>query len=46
LVDQLERDGLKVTRERRLWPLELADGRRLLVPVEEVDIRDPQVVQF
>ena len=28
LVDQLERDGLKVTRERRLWPLELADGRR------------------
>jgi hypothetical protein len=48
--DQLSEDfagaGLEVTRQQRLWPLTLADGRSLVVPVEEVDIRDPDLNQY
>ena len=46
LVNQLEQEGWQVTRERRLLPVDLSDGRRMVVPVEEVDIRRPQVEQF
>jgi hypothetical protein len=43
LISQFEKDGFVVDRQQRLWPVDLPDGRRVLVPVEEVDIRSPQV---
>jgi hypothetical protein len=43
LTNQFEKDGFVVDRQQRLWPVDLPDGRRVLVPVEEVDIRAPQV---
>jgi hypothetical protein len=43
LTSQFEKDGFVVDRQQRLWPVDLPDGRRVLVPVEEVDIRTPQV---
>ena len=43
LIRQFEKDGFGVDRQERLWPVDLPDGRRVLVPVEEVDIRSPQV---
>ncbi len=46
LVDQLEQAGLQVTRHRRLYPLELSDGRRVVVPIEEVDIHSPGSLQL
>ena len=45
-VEQLSNAGLTVTRQQRLWPVDLSDGRRLIVPVEEFDIRDPDLRQF
>ncbi len=46
LLRQLEQAGWTVERQQRLVPVELSDGRRVIVPVEEVDVRYPQVVQF
>ncbi len=46
LLEQLEKAGLKVTRQQRFWPVDLADGRRLVVPVDEVDVSDPGTVQY
>lgn len=46
LVRELEEAGWEVKRERRLVPVELSDGRRMIVPVEEVDLRYPEVAQF
>ncbi len=46
LLRELEKAGLQVIRQQRLWPVDLADGRRLIVPIEEVDVRDPEVVQY
>jgi hypothetical protein len=46
LIKRLEQEGWKVTRERLLLPVDLSDGRRMVVPVEQVDIRNPQVVNF
>jgi hypothetical protein len=43
LTSQFEKDGFVVDRQQRLWPVDLPDGRRVLVPVEEVDIRTPQI---
>lgn len=43
LISEFEKDGFVVDRQQRLWPVDLPDGRRVLVPVEEVDIRSPQV---
>jgi hypothetical protein len=34
----LERSGYRVNQRQQLVPFELKDGRRLLVPVEEVDV--------
>jgi hypothetical protein len=46
LVDQLERAGLQVTRSQRFYPLDLSDGRQVVVPVEEVDIHAPKPLQL
>jgi hypothetical protein len=46
LAQRLEQDGWEVNRRQRLVPLALSDGRELVVPVEEVDLRRPPVVQF
>ena len=36
---QLERRGYQVAQRRRLLPFELEDGRRLVIPVDEVEVR-------
>jgi hypothetical protein len=36
--ESLERSGHRVSQQQRLWPIQLDDGRRLLVPVEQVDV--------
>jgi hypothetical protein len=36
----LEQSGHVVTREQELWPIELKDGRRLVVPVEQVEVQN------
>ena len=38
VLQQLEQTGHRVEHQRRLAPVELPDGRRLLVPVEDVKI--------
>lgn len=43
LLQQFERDGFRVKRQQRYWPVELPDGRQVVVPVEEVSIRAPEV---
>ncbi len=43
---ELEQAGLEVTSEKRFWPINLSDGRRLIVPVEQVEIRNSQFVQY
>ena len=34
----LEQAGLRVTRERQLWPFDLEDGQQLILPVEQLDL--------
>ncbi len=46
LVEQLELEGWQVSRQRQLVPVSLPDGRRMVMPVEQVDVHRPQVVQF
>jgi DNA-binding transcriptional ArsR family regulator len=46
LMRELEAAGWEVKRERRLVRVELSDGRRMIVPVDEVDISYPEVAQF
>ena len=46
LVTQLEEEGYRVTRQRHWLPVSLSDGRRMVVPVEQVDIQQPDVAQF
>jgi hypothetical protein len=41
LLERLKEAGFEVVRHQRFYPVELSDGRRLVVPVEQVDIRDP-----
>jgi hypothetical protein len=41
LMERLRAAGYEVVRHQRLYPVELSDGRRLVVPVEQVEIRDP-----
>ena len=38
-VRMLEQSGHQVVRERRLVPVDLHDGRRVVVPMDQVDIR-------
>jgi hypothetical protein len=42
----LEAAGLQVERQRRLLPIDLSDGRRMVVPVEEIDIRNPDLIVY
>jgi hypothetical protein len=35
----LERDGHRILQQQRLVPLQLKDGRRVLVPVEQVEVQ-------
>ena len=46
LLNELEAAGWEVNRQRRLVPISLSDGRRAIVPVEQVDIRYPEIAQF
>ncbi|MEX0678772.1 MAG: hypothetical protein WD063_16965 [Pirellulales bacterium] len=46
LTGRLEQEGWEVNRRRRLLPIDLSDGRQVVVPIEEVDLHRPQVVQF
>ncbi len=46
LIEQLELEGWQVSRQRQLVPVSLPDGRRMIMPVEQVDVQRPQVVQF
>jgi len=39
VLQMLERSGHQVVRERRLVPIELGDGRRAVVPMDQVEIR-------
>ncbi|MDY0167222.1 MAG: hypothetical protein RBS80_11810 [Thermoguttaceae bacterium] len=39
VLESLERSGYRVRRHRELLPIEMQDGRRLIVPVEEVDVQ-------
>ena len=39
LLERLRAAGMDVVRSQRLFPVDLSDGRRLVVPVEQVDIR-------
>ena len=38
-VRLLEQNGNQIVRERRLVPVDLQDGRRVVVPMDEVEIR-------
>jgi hypothetical protein len=46
LQSLLEASGLQVERQRRLLPINLSDGRRMVVPVEEISIRNPDLVVY
>jgi hypothetical protein len=39
LLERLRAAGVDVVRSQRLYPVDLSDGRRLVVPVEQVDLR-------
>ena len=44
LLRSLQQAGLEVNRQQRYLPIDLSDGRRLIVPIEEIEIHDPQLV--
>jgi hypothetical protein len=46
LSRSFEKQGWQVNRQQRTVPIDLSDGRRLEVPVEEINLRSPQHVQF
>jgi hypothetical protein len=41
-----EKKGWDVNRQEHLVPIDLSDGRRLMVPIEEIDLRNPNNIQF
>ena len=41
-----EKKGWQVNRQEHLVPIDLSDGRRLMVPIEEIDLRSPDNTQF
>jgi len=43
VMQMLERSGHQVVRERRLVPVDLRDGRRVVVPMDQVEIRPVSV---
>lgn len=46
LLAQLEAAGWQVERKQRLLPVDLSDGRRMVVPVEELDLSYPQWIRY
>jgi hypothetical protein len=46
LLAQLEAAGWQVKRMQRLLPVDLSDGRRMVVPVEELDLSYPQWIRY
>jgi hypothetical protein len=46
LSRSFEQDGWQVNRQERLMPIDLSDGRQIVVPIEEIDLRSPEYVQF
>jgi hypothetical protein len=46
LLRSLRQAGLEVNRQQGYMPIDLSDGRRLIVPIEEIEIHDPQLVQY
>jgi predicted RNA binding protein YcfA (HicA-like mRNA interferase family) len=46
MIRFLEQNGHQVVRERQLRPYELRDGRRIVVPVDQVEIRPVNVQSF
>jgi hypothetical protein len=46
LLRSLQQAGLEVNRQQRYMPIDLSDGRRLIVPIEEIEIHDPQLVHY
>jgi hypothetical protein len=45
-VRDLQRRGHQVRHERQYFPFDLGDGRRVLVPVDDLDVRYVQERQF
>lgn len=39
VLQALQRTGHRVQRHRRLLPVEMEDGRRLMVPIDQIDVR-------
>jgi hypothetical protein len=39
MLQALEETGHAVTTEMQLWPIEMTDGRRIVLPVEQVEVR-------
>lgn len=39
VLQALQRTGHQVQRHRRLLPVEMEDGRRLVVPIDQIDVR-------
>jgi hypothetical protein len=46
LLQSLQQGGLEVRRQQRFMPIDLSDGRRLIVPIEEIEIHDPELAQY
>jgi hypothetical protein len=46
LLQSLLQAGLEVRRRQQWMPIDLSDGRRLIVPIEEIEIHDPQSVEL
>ncbi len=46
ILRQLQLAGLEVTRQQRWMPVDLSDGRRMVVPIEEFEIHSPEVIQY
>ena len=46
LLQSLQQAGLEVNRQYRFMPIDLSDGRRLVVPIEEIEIHDPELAQY
>jgi hypothetical protein len=46
LLEALENAGLRVTRRRQLWPLTLDDGRKVIIPVEQLVVAPASADSF
>jgi hypothetical protein len=46
LSRNLEQAGWRVDRRQGVLPIDLSDGRQLVVPIEEVDLKSPVSVEF